>query len=326
MRLEALVMSCLTLAVLTSPVSSATSDVLSRPITTTVASATAVVRSGPGDDYYETQTLPQGFEVEVFRRTHDGWLGIRPPERSFSWVFGRHLNLVAEGVGEINKSDVAARVGSLVRPIRNSIQVRLQRGERVAVLDASEEVGQLWYRIAPPSGEFRWIHERDVAPPATPSGPAPLERPSSEIAPASYEEEPVNAPEAPAGGSGWVATTSHNRPVGEAVLPIAPVDYPAPPRRVAEDPRFKAPGLDRLDARPGTRDEHVAVRAAASSDDASPVDAATSVWGPRRLARNCASGPSGSTRNRSGICPKDRERRLAPFAIGCPTTQSLAAE
>ena len=44
------------------------------------------VRSGPGENYYPTDKLKAGQEVEVYRHDPGGWYAIRPPKGSFSWV------------------------------------------------------------------------------------------------------------------------------------------------------------------------------------------------------------------------------------------------
>ena len=51
------------------------------------------VRSGPGDNYYPTDKLKAGDEVEVYRHDPGGWLAIRPVPGSFCWVAGRFLQL-----------------------------------------------------------------------------------------------------------------------------------------------------------------------------------------------------------------------------------------
>ena len=38
------------------------------------------------------------------------------------------------------------------------IQVRLEKGERVELLDEKPTGDGKWYEIAPPAGEFRWVH------------------------------------------------------------------------------------------------------------------------------------------------------------------------
>ena len=123
----------------------------------------AEVRSGPGEDFYPTDKLPKGETVEVYRRDAGGWCAIRPPEGSFSWVSGRVLRFEDGNVATVKEDDVASRVGSSLSNVRDVIQVRMHKDEAVEILDSKESPGgksQVWYKIAPPSGEFRWISEK----------------------------------------------------------------------------------------------------------------------------------------------------------------------
>ena len=128
------------------------------------------VRSGPGDNYYPTDKLKAGTEVEVYRHDPGGWFAIRPPKDSFSWVSSRHLQLGAGNLATVSDERVAARVGSRMNDTRDVIQVRLHQGEMVEVLEprrnvpASEQGSTPWYKIAPPAGEFRWVSGRFVDP------------------------------------------------------------------------------------------------------------------------------------------------------------------
>ena len=126
------------------------------------------VRSGPGSNYYPTDKLKAGQEVEVYRHDPGGWYAIRPPKGSFAWLSGRFLKLTGDGLGEVTGQQVAARVGSRFSTIRDVIQVRLHRGEAVEVLDAEsdgkEPATKKWCKIAPPSGEFRWVFGKFVDP------------------------------------------------------------------------------------------------------------------------------------------------------------------
>lgn len=122
----------------------------------------ARVHSGPGDNFYPTDTLAQGDVVEVHRERAGGWLGIRPPEGSFSWVFGSHVKRLDGDLAEVNKDDVASRIGSRLGNQRNAVQVRLKKGEVVQIIGEDSVDGKTWYKVAPPSGEFRWIHASNV--------------------------------------------------------------------------------------------------------------------------------------------------------------------
>jgi hypothetical protein len=131
------------------------------------------VRCGPDWEYYPTQRLQQGAEVHVYRHETGGWLAIRPPDGAFSWVAARHVKLTAdERIAEVAMDGVVAWVGtSVVRRDQLKWQVRLERGEMVEVLgQKSISVGpgfatETYYQIAPPAGEFRWIHAEDASSP-----------------------------------------------------------------------------------------------------------------------------------------------------------------
>ena len=136
------------------------------------------VRSGPGTEFYPTQKLQSGDTVEVYRHDPGGWCAIRPPRESFTWVASRFVKPMKDRLGEIVGSRVAARVGSSFSAIRDVVQVRLQKGEVVEILEVSPD-GQ-WTKIAPPSGEFRWIHRKFLQ---TAGGDSGLRRPSSASSP-----------------------------------------------------------------------------------------------------------------------------------------------
>ena len=127
------------------------------PYEARVVATGAPVQSGPGENYYPTDTLAQGDVVEVYKEKTGGWLAIRPPVNSFSWVASRELKKRDDGLAEIVKDDVASRIGSRLNDKHNAAQVRLKKGELVEVLDEDQLGDETWYKIAPPAGEFRWI-------------------------------------------------------------------------------------------------------------------------------------------------------------------------
>jgi uncharacterized protein YraI len=138
-----------------------------------ISVAEVEVRSGPGWEYYVTQRMKRGSKVQVYRHDPGGWLAIRPPQGSYSWIAARHLNMTDDqGIAEVAVDGVVAWVGST--PVRNGQhkwQVRLKRGELVEVLDSQPlSVGpgfatETYYQVSPPAGEFRWIHaENGTAP------------------------------------------------------------------------------------------------------------------------------------------------------------------
>jgi len=122
------------------------------------------VRSGPGQSYYPTDKLKAGAEVEVYRHDPGGWFAIRPLKGSFSWVSGKFVEPGRDNLAVVNADGVASRIGSRFSDIRDVIQIRLHKGEVVEVLDSRQSGSQTWYKIAPPSGEFRWVAGKFVDP------------------------------------------------------------------------------------------------------------------------------------------------------------------
>jgi hypothetical protein len=131
------------------------------PYTAFVESDEVYIRSGPADTYYPVLKLPRGAKVEVYRHDPGGWYAIRPPEGSFSWISGEFIEPGNDNLGIVKGERVVARVGSAFSDVRDVIQVRLDRGEEVEILEAkrfgSGPGAQTWYKIAPPAGEFRWV-------------------------------------------------------------------------------------------------------------------------------------------------------------------------
>jgi len=121
-------------------------------------------RSGPGKEFYATDLLPVGAKIEVHRQEGD-WLGIRPPDGSYSLVQRAQLRMTDEpSVAEVIQDNAMCRIGSNISEIEDhASQVRLRKGERVVVLDAKEKrTDNGWHRISPPAGEFRWVCATDL--------------------------------------------------------------------------------------------------------------------------------------------------------------------
>jgi hypothetical protein len=173
------------------------------PVSAKVITPGAAVHSGPGDNYYLTDTLPEGEQVEVYRRRDDGWCAIRPPADSFSWVFASNLQLDDEGLAKVTKDNAASRVGSRLSSHRDVVQVRLRKGETVKVLGKDDAGSETWYKIAPPAGEFRWVAANCLA-----------------IADAANGGD--------AEGSGSVTRVSHDEPAASASVGAA-TEFSAPP-------------------------------------------------------------------------------------------------
>ncbi|MBL9082857.1 MAG: SH3 domain-containing protein [Planctomycetales bacterium] len=131
-----------------------------------VASDEASVRSGPSEAFYPVLTLRQGDAVEVWRHDPGGWCAIRPPEGAFSWIAAEFVEVVGERTGVIRGNQVNVRVGTHFSDMRDAVQVKLDEGETVDLIErrtlTSAGQATTWFKIHPPAGEFRWIHIRQL--------------------------------------------------------------------------------------------------------------------------------------------------------------------
>ncbi len=137
------------------------------PYVAYVKMARTSVRSGPGKVHYASNFLDAGQAIEVWRHDPGGWLAIRPPAGSVSWVDADQVETTNEpGIGRVRVDDATAWVGADDESAKKLLwQVRLDKGELVEVLGRlqSATTGKPRYKIAPPAGEFRWVHEQFVS-------------------------------------------------------------------------------------------------------------------------------------------------------------------
>jgi uncharacterized protein YraI len=132
------------------------------PYSAFVARADAPVRSGPGEQFYPALTMARGDAVEVWRHDAGGWCAIRPPEGSFSWISADYVRAIDDRRGVVVGDQVNVRIGSRYSDVRDAIQVQASEGEELALIEARQPAGAAggwWYKILPPNGEFRWIHQ-----------------------------------------------------------------------------------------------------------------------------------------------------------------------
>lgn len=146
------------------------------PETVYVTAPRSQIYSGPATDYYPTANLDVGTALEVYQRTPEDWLGVRPPAGSFSWVPAADAYLLPGGkVIEVTSSAAVSWIGTALGTAKQyRWQVKLKPGEQLSVLGEqtvtnAEGQAVLWYKVAPPAGEFRWIHADSVGtqPPTT---------------------------------------------------------------------------------------------------------------------------------------------------------------
>ena len=138
--------------------------------TATVGADQVPVRSAPFHDQYVCSYLDAGDQVQVFRETKSGFLAIRPLYDSYSWVDAEELDIHADGDhATVKHARVPSWVGSYGdRQVRYGYTVLLNRGEVVTLIGhqrlalSSAQPNRSYYKIAPPAGEFRWIHKRHL--------------------------------------------------------------------------------------------------------------------------------------------------------------------
>ncbi len=154
------------------------------PVTVTVRAPHALLRAGPGDDFYPTERLAGGESVEVWAIDASGYCAVRPIRGSFSWLraddvtdeAGRKADARPRGgfTGVVVTDGVVARVGSQLNDLRHVGQVVLEAGERVNVVEevsvASGRHAGAWLWIAAPAGEFRWVRGTEIDLPPALSG------------------------------------------------------------------------------------------------------------------------------------------------------------
>lgn len=143
------------------------------PLKATVGDNGAEVRGGPDQSYYATGELEPGTPVEIHRLDPGQWCAIRPPDDSFGLVRADAIQVIdsEQGIGEVvadgEQSWIGTQLGEVDEPMW---QVKLKRGERVQLLGAIPAEGTPgeadWYQIAPPRGEFRWLHVDELDPPS----------------------------------------------------------------------------------------------------------------------------------------------------------------
>lgn len=219
------------------------------PYSAQVAGAEAQFRSGPGETYYPTSDARPGDVVEVYHEEGD-WSAVRPPRGSHSWVSAKVLklpptlrfqagqDLESPIAVEVGVANAAAFIGSEVSPDRDAVAVRLNAGERVYVLSAEPTEGQTWIKIAPPSGEFRWIETKHLKPKATePTAPSEVATEESTDEESTDEESTQERGQATLAG----AEETNNEPATNAAADANTTTNESPAAAASTKPTTKQP-------------------------------------------------------------------------------------
>lgn len=252
------------------------------PYEATVEAKETFLRSGPGKTkYYPTGKLKQGAKVTVQRHDPGNWHMVFPPEGSFSWVPAKAVNRTKDRRGTINADRIDVFPGTFESDLREYPQRMLNERDEVQILDEAKlppvsgnGPDELWYKIVPPRGEWRWIWGSDLSPPPRPSDkgdPADpfavepvarrptkpvtptfddtddlLERPGSRPAARDYLDNDDAIPRRPPPGASGIAESPQVRRQGKVTAESA---APTTAKTKAKRSAAKADELERLDAR-----------------------------------------------------------------------------
>jgi hypothetical protein len=132
------------------------------------------VRSGPSKNFFPTSKLNQSEKVLVLRESKEapGWLEIKPPVGSFSWISGKYVKQVDARHGFVEcdpTRPVPILPGStLVNQEPNRESMKLTAGTVVVIVDRPMTVnGETWLPIQPHPSEVRYLPAESVKPAAT---------------------------------------------------------------------------------------------------------------------------------------------------------------
>ncbi len=175
------------------------------------------VVAGPGHRFYATDRLARGTPVEIYREEASGWLAIRPPEGSFSWIPAEFVERLEDDQLGRMKESAGAWIGTSVEHVgEHQQQVTLKAGELVQIIGekktaAKEGEKRAWLKISPPAGEYRWVHLRDVS----------RQKPEEEPASVAAKNEPEEKAAALAAAGDQYEAREEPRRIELAGIPLA---------------------------------------------------------------------------------------------------------
>jgi hypothetical protein len=237
-RFNTLLMLAFSLAVV--HLTAAESEQKKVPEAVYVAVEQARLYAGPSSDFYPTGDAKRGTVLEVYHRTQNGWLGVRPPQGSFSWVPASQAYLLPGGrVIEIIDANSVSWIGTELGSAKQyRWQVQLKVGEQLTVLgeatikNDTDDQEALWYKVSPPAGEFRWIEQTVVSKTAPPVAPTAIPS-DSQVGSKAVEAQSAEPKSKPKESSlAEAKKVDVNKSVAEkAVVQTASFDRPTAPTR-----------------------------------------------------------------------------------------------
>ena len=298
------------------------------PYEATVSTTTGVVHAAPTSRAYATDTLARGSRVEVYRHDPGGWCAIRPPQGSFSLVSRDVLQGTADpNIARVAVEGAKAWVGTRITHRSDPLwQVKLAEGELVELLVPWDGRGtDEWILIAPPAGEFRWIHERELsreaAPPTVTIPTAPRQPPAPTPDPSSIARA-SHGTRTPAGSEATVpATETESGPNPATPLPNSGAANAVDPTTSGAAPDAIVPAAN--PAAPDAAAPAAPNSATPATEPAAPVDDG---WHDKSSPRPSTSPAGGASRSASAASPRsiDTGGREPSRAAAPPPSGSVA--
>ncbi|NBO92104.1 MAG: SH3 domain-containing protein [Planctomycetia bacterium] len=125
----------------------------------------ADVRAGQSDKFYVTNRLRRGTKVEIIEECPGGWLKIKPPLGSFSYINVRFLDRIASNqpnyaVVALKNQLIPVFIGSEILSNRRPdiAGARLKEGTQVVSIGPPlQDAEGYWMPIEPPPSEVRYL-------------------------------------------------------------------------------------------------------------------------------------------------------------------------
>lgn len=121
------------------------------------------VRSRPDANSVAVTRVEQDELLRAVDQDQYGWYRVLPPEGTFSYVSGEHVDRrgPTEGIVSVRSGTLRVRVGSTLQdldPLQSEVQFLLERGTTVRIV--GEQGG--WLKIAPPQGVYAYVSGQHV--------------------------------------------------------------------------------------------------------------------------------------------------------------------
>jgi hypothetical protein len=143
------------------------------PLKATVVVSKVEIRSGPSDKFYATAELHQGDSITVIGPAKDqpGWLEIKPPWGSFTWINAKDVKQI-DAYEAVVQKDCQALVGSALNTNKPDVQTKsgFLAGAIVYIVKqaVTDPGGEAYLPVQPDVREVRYIPASAITPPTAP--------------------------------------------------------------------------------------------------------------------------------------------------------------